>query len=429
MRMSYLLLALVISCGRCSSHPASAPEPGAGALQLLAAVGAEPRGYADISLPVTGLQEQVAQLMTTISSLGGKPAGNCIEMAGIERIRVAVGAPLRIAAEIDGKISADRVACLVGGGDALAQRGVVVRDRPHGVAIEYQASPTQTTAASAAELERRCGEPGCAAVVLGPATKQLWIQLRLGKSFDVKISGPALGGGAAAFVAAVDQLRPQQPALAPLTARNEQGTLHLEFPGDPSKGSTPAIALAIRTHLLEVFQIPSVSMIPTLELDDQVFVAKGAWGRPAPGDLVVYTAGDQAYVKRYLAGPGQTIAESAEGISIDGKLLPTELVKPDFRYRDRNERGEVAEHPGSLVREHLGARSYLTLKTGPPRTIGKWKVPEGHVFFVGDNRSNSNDSRYQGASSESAIVGRAICLWFALRDGAPDWDRMGVLPE
>jgi signal peptidase I len=48
------------------------------------------------------------------------------------------------------------------------------------------------------------------------------------------------------------------------------------------------------------------------------------------------------------------------------------------------------------------------------------------MFLVGDNRNNSNDSRYQGPSPSTAIIGRALAVWLALRDGAPDWDRMGV---
>jgi type IV secretory pathway protease TraF len=48
------------------------------------------------------------------------------------------------------------------------------------------------------------------------------------------------------------------------------------------------------------------------------------------------------------------------------------------------------------------------------------------MFFVGDNRNNSNDSRYQGTSPTTSIVGRVVGIWLALRDGIPAWDRMGV---
>jgi signal peptidase I len=192
-----------------------------------------------------------------------------------------------------------------------------------------------------------------------------------------------------------------------------------------------ALAMALRTHLLEAFRIPSSSMVPTLRVDDQVFVAKGPLlGTPIPGDLLVHTIEGRQYIKRYLAGPGQTVTETETGLSIDGKPLATEVIDASFHYQDRDETdNRILDRSGALVREHLGARSYLTLRTGPPRTTGSWTVPAGQVFFVGDNRNNSNDSRYQGASPQDTIVGRVVGIWLAFRDGAPDWNRMGVPVE
>jgi hypothetical protein len=89
--------------------------------------------------------------------------------------------------------------------------------------------------------------------------------------------------------------------------------------------------------------------------------------------MVVYGAEGRAFIKRYLAGPGQTIAETADGLSIDDKPPPTEVVDARYRYRYRDEAGDPEiERTGTLVRKHLGARSYLTLRTGPPHTIDTW---------------------------------------------------------
>jgi hypothetical protein len=105
------------------------------------------------------IREQIAGIATAISALSGTPVTDCLALADLAHVRIAIGAPPRIAAEIDGKINAMAVACLLGDSAAtLAQHGVVVHDRPGGIAIEVQAEPPPTTHIPAVELERRCSE-------------------------------------------------------------------------------------------------------------------------------------------------------------------------------------------------------------------------------------------------------------------------------
>lgn len=426
---------------------------------MLAAVGPHPRGYARLTrvAPQPGAQRglttsELAELLDRspegpqIRAWLGRAGqlsrwlDDCkLDVNGlITGVEAAVGEPLRIAAELDGKIDTRTVRCVLGDDNmaALAQRGLAIRDRPGGIAIEYRADRTGADLARAdsTELAARCTGAPCMAVVLGPSNRRLWVQSSLDeKAFHLQLSGPSLGRVAAAIAAAIERLRATEPALQPLSAHARPGVLALEITGDDPLGSVP-LALALRTNLLEAFKVSSSSMLPTLLVNDHVFVVKGPlFGAPVPGDLLVYhdhDADGHQFVKRYLAGPGQTIVETEAGISIDGRPLATEVVDASYRYHDYDEfEDHDVEHTGTLVREHLGGRSYLTLRTGPSRATGTWTVTPGHVFLVGDNRNHSNDSRYLGASPEDAIVGRVVGIWLAYHDGEPDWDRMGMPVE
>jgi signal peptidase I len=255
----------------------------------------------------------------------------------------------------------------------------------------------------------------------------LWLQLALDKVLRLQLSGPSFHRFAAAANAVLDELRGTARDGTLPTIREQRGALSIEIPADISTSSSVFLALSLRERLVESFTVPSSSMVPTVHIGDYVFVGKGRLlGDPVPGDLLVYRQDTRMWIKRYLAGPGQTIAETESGIAIDGKLLATEVVDPAHHFRDGDADASAQERIGALVREHLGARSYLIVRTGPPRSTGSWVVPGGQVFFIGDNRNNSNDSRYLGASPRDAIAGRVLGTWFAVRDGVPDWDRIGI---
>jgi signal peptidase I len=428
---SLVLVLIAAGCGHASPPPP--PPPASPVSPLLAAVGPHPRGYARISLAELLIRAQLAPFAAEMAREFGKSPADChIDLERLDRVQVAIGEPLRIAAELDGKIDLAAITCLLGDDRmaALAGGGVAFHNRPGGIEIDFQADRTRAVPATGAELMQRCAGATCAAAVLGPRSRPLWLQVRLDKIVRFMLGGPGMGHGAAEIVAAIDQLRATTPALRALVAREQHGSLVIELP-NPDAQATTAMSLALRAHLLEAFKIPSSSMVPTLMVDDHVFAAKGPLlGTPVPGDLLIYNFDGHPFVKRYLAGPGQTITETDAGLSIDGKRLATELVDPDFHYLDRDEvTHQEHDRSGIVLREHLGARSYLTLRSGPPHVTATWTVPAGRLFFVGDSRNNSNDSRYNDPTPQDAIIGRVIGIWLAFRDGAPDWDRMGTPVE
>jgi signal peptidase I len=148
-----------------------------------------------------------------------------------------------------------------------------------------------------------------------------------------------------------------------------------------------AVALVIKTFLLQAFFIPSESMVPTLKVSDRVLVNKLSYKLHDVhrGDLVVFErppseGGDQIkdLIKRVIALSGETIELRDGRILIDGRIL---------------------EEP------------YLPEGT-ETTNLEKLTVPEGQVFVMGDNRSDSRDSRFFGPIDESLIVGRAfIRVW------------------
>jgi signal peptidase I len=200
------------------------------------------------------------------------------------------------------------------------------------------------------------------------------------------------------------------------------------------------LVLLLRSFLFEPFRIPSASMMPTLLTGDFIFVNKFAYGlrlpvlnskivevgEPKRGDVVVFRLPSDPsvnYIKRVVGLPGDVVEYDGrqERITINGELIDIETVghyTDEIRYE--------------LGREQLGEHEHEVLIAGSRMgTGGVYRVPEGHYFMMGDNRDNSQDSRYDivGFVPEENLVGRAARVWMswrALSEGGPRWNRIGL---
>jgi signal peptidase I len=193
--------------------------------------------------------------------------------------------------------------------------------------------------------------------------------------------------------------------------------------------------LLIRSFVFEPFRIPSGSMMPTLLQGDYIFVKKYSYGlrwpvieqkfvelgEPQRGDVVVFRLPSDPsinYIKRVVGLPGDQIIYSNHQVTVNGQQM--ELTKhPQTRLQDS----------GLVFIEQLDEREHEIRISRPndASTERLYQVPDGHYFMMGDNRDNSQDSRYIGAVPETHLVGEAVRIWMHM-DGLewPTWSRIGT---
>lgn len=164
-----------------------------------------------------------------------------------------------------------------------------------------------------------------------------------------------------------------------------------------------ALALIVRTYIVQAFRIPSGSMEDTLLVGDFLLVSKFIYRftDPKPGDVVVFKYPmdpSRDFIKRCVAVEGQTVQIVDKKLYVDGKLVPNPALS---KFIDPK-----------IYAAELGARD----------NYGPVKVPVGHLFVMGDNRDNSRDSRYWGFLNKRLIKGKAFILYWS-------WKRLSGDPE
>jgi signal peptidase I len=208
------------------------------------------------------------------------------------------------------------------------------------------------------------------------------------------------------------------------------------------------IVLLLRSFLVEPFRIPSGSMMPTLLIGDFILVNKFAYGvrlpvshtkiiengEPQRGDIVVFRFPNDPtvdYIKRVVGLPGDRIQYVDKQIIINGKPVkqtPLDLYQGVGKGKDNTGATLIAEDLDSVSHDIL-IREKQAPQPGRFVLSEGVIVPEGHYFAMGDNRDNSNDSRFWGFIPEGNLVGKAFFRWMSFDwelDGFPvDFSRIG----
>ncbi|MBV8758085.1 MAG: signal peptidase I [Deltaproteobacteria bacterium] len=227
-----------------------------------------------------------------------------------------------------------------------------------------------------------------------------------------------------------------------------------------------AVALSLRAFVIEAFKIPSSGMNPTIEIGDHLYIDKLSphWDAYERGEVIVFVYPcdpRRDYIKRIVALGGDTVEVRCHDVYVNGKPVPSTLVDGNATYADRYEDDdEWVTKACSRYRESLGGHTYEVFhdrerpanderhmpdirdfpagnsvpscantedaERNVHETLGTivpgisddacapqahYVVPPDHVFVLGDNRNNSNDSRIWGSVPLRNIKGRVTGIW------------------
>ncbi len=231
------------------------------------------------------------------------------------------------------------------------------------------------------------------------------------------------------------------------------------------------LTLLIRIFVFEAFKIPTGSMIPTLQVHDHLFVNKFIYGLKLPftrlkflnfriphrGEIIVFEypykdgsgSEDKDLIKRVIGVPGDRIRLINNVLQINGKPIPRKVIgesadcgqegsgarcevarecfdgvvyttqhhipRPDEQFSSSRPDWPTAMVPSS-AEENAGIYSLPLNKDFPD-----FVIPDGFVLGMGDNRDNSQDSRFFGLIPLETIKGKAGVSWFATKDQNCEW--------
>jgi signal peptidase I len=235
---------------------------------------------------------------------------------------------------------------------------------------------------------------------------------------------------------------------SPVTDETREALLRQPWWLDWTAGLFPVIVTVflVRSFVVEPFKIPSGSMIPTLEVGDLILVNKFRYGirlpvlnqkivpnhDPIRGDVVVFrypVNPSLDYIKRVVGVPGDVVSYQDAVLSINGTPVPTTAQGEGFDDESQRYMARFTEDFGTNVHRVQRYPQVLPFNEQAVQPAFRFRdrctynlkgftctVPMGHYFVMGDNRDNSEDSRYWGFVPDENLVGKAFFVWMNFRN-------------
>jgi len=200
------------------------------------------------------------------------------------------------------------------------------------------------------------------------------------------------------------------------------------------------LVLILRSFLLEPFRIPSGSDKPTLLVGDFIVANKIIYGlrlpvirtkiypvqEPKIGDIFLFHSpvdSSMNLIKRVIGGPGDHISYVNKVLTVNGKEATQKYIGTAVDTDEAGQQWPVQEYQENLN----GVQHLIYVRPDAPVQDFSLVVPPNSYFAMGDNRDNSNDSRYWGFVPEQNLLGKAFAIWLSWDSDTHRfrWDRVG----